>query len=62
MLSDDDDHRMVVKIPRRDPFYIRQDGKKQNEASQIVNYIRLRNMNPYKKYRKTLWNVEWEYV
>lgn len=62
LLSDDDDHRMVVKIPRRDPFYIRQDGKKQNEASQIVNYIRLRNMNPYKKYRKTLWNVEWEYV
>jgi len=62
LLSDDDDKRMVVKIPRRDPFYVRQERGKQKQASPIVNYIRVRNRDPYHKYRKRLWNVDWDYV
>ena len=62
LLSDDDNHRMTVKIPRRDPFYVRQERGKQKQASPIVNFIRVRNRDPYHKYRKRLWNVEWKYV
>jgi hypothetical protein len=62
LLSDDDNHRMTVKIPRRDPFYVRQERGKQKQASPIVNFIRVRNRDPYHKYRKRLWNVEWNYV
>ena len=62
LLSEDDDKRMTVKIPRRDPFYVRQERGKQKQASPIVNFIRVRNRDPYHKYRKRLWNVEWDYV
>ena len=31
LLSDDDDKRMIVKVPRRDPFYIRQERRKQKQ-------------------------------
>lgn len=62
LVSDDDDKRMTVKIPRRDPFYVRQERGKQKQASPIVNFIRVRNRDPYHKYRKRLWNTPWEYV
>lgn len=62
LLSDDDDKRMIVKVPRRDPFYIRQERRKQKQASPIIDFVRVRNTDPYRKYRKKLWNTPWEFV
>ena len=60
--SDDDDKRMIVKTPRRDTFYIRQERGKQKQAADIINFLRVRNENPYHKYRKTLYNSPFELV
>ena len=62
LLSDDDDHRLIVKTPKRDPFYIRQESTKQKGASDLINTIRQRNLDPYKKYRKKLYNLPYEIV
>lgn len=62
LVSEDDSKRMVVKTPRRDTFYIRQERGKQKQAAQIINYMRVKNKNPYHKYRKTLWNSPYELV
>ena len=53
---------MIVKVPRRDPFYIRQERGKQKQAKEIINFVRVKNQDPYRKYRKKLWNTEWEFV
>ena len=62
LLSDDADKRMIVKVPRRDPFYIRQERRKQKQASPIIDFVRVKNTDPYRKYRKKLWNTPWEFV
>ena len=62
LVSDDDDKRMIVKTPRRDTFYIRQERGKQKQAADIINFLRVRNENPYHKYRKTLYNSPFELV
>ena len=62
LLSNDDDKRLVVKTPKRDPFYVRQESKKQRMASDLINTIRVRNLDPYKKYRKKLYNFKYEIV
>ena len=62
MLSDDDDKRMVVKVPRRDPFYIRQERGKQKQAKEIIDFVRIKNQDPYRKYRKKISNTPWEFV
>ena len=62
LVSDDDNKRMIVKTPRRDTFYIRQERGKQKQAAEIINYMRVKNNNPYHKYRKTLWNSPFELV
>ena len=62
LLSDNDKHRIIVKTPKRDPFYIRQEKEKQSEASKLIDFVRLRNRNPYRKYRKKLYNFPYEMV
>ena len=62
LLSDDDDKRMIVKVPRRDPFYIRQERRKQKQASPIIDFVRVKNTDPYRKYRKKISNTPWEFV
>ena len=53
---------MIDKVPRRDPFYIRQERGKQKQAKEIIDFVRVKNNDPYRKYRKKLWNTEWEFV
>ena len=60
LLSNDDDKRLVIKTPKRDPWYIRQESTKQKQAAELINTIRIRNQDPYKKYRKKLYNMEYE--
>jgi hypothetical protein len=60
LLSDNDKHRIIVKTPKRDPFYIRQEKEKQSKAADLINWVRLRNKNPYKKYRKKLYNFPYQ--
>lgn len=62
LLSDDDDKRMLVKVPRRDPFYIRQERGKQKQAKEIIDFVRIKNQDPYRKYRKKISNTPWEFV
>ena len=62
LLSDNDKHRIIVKTPKRDTFYIRQEKEKQSEASNLIDFVRLRNRNPYRKYRKKLYNFPYEMI
>ena len=62
LLSDNNEHHIVVSYPKRDPFYVRQDPLKQNEARHLIDFVRTRNTNPYRKYRKRIYDMKWEYV
>ena len=62
LLSDDDKHRIHVMAPKRDPFYIRQESTKQSQAREIIEHVRTKNTNPYRKYRKRINNLPWEFV
>ena len=62
LLSWDDKHRIIVEYPHRDPWYIRQDSWKQNDARGLINFVRTRNRDEYRKYRKTIHNLNWEWV
>lgn len=62
LLSEDKRHHIIVSYPKREPWYIRQDPWKQNEARNLIDFVRTRNTNPYRKYRKRIHDMEWEYV
>lgn len=62
LLSWDDECRIIVKYPKRDPFYIRQHAWKQNDARELIDFVRVRNRDEYRKYRKQIHNLNWEYV
>lgn len=62
LLSWDDNCRIIVKYPKRDPWYIRQDSWKQDDAKGLINFVRTRNRDEYRKYRKRIHNLNWEYV
>jgi len=55
-------HDIVVKTPKRDPWYIRQEREKQSQAREIIEHVRTRNLNPYRRYRKRINNLPWEFV
>lgn len=62
LLSWDDKCRIIVAYPTRDPWYIRQDSWKQLDARGLINFVRTRNRDEYRKYRKRIHNLNWEYV
>ena len=62
LLSEEEPHHIIVSYPKREPWYIRQDPWKQNEARNLIDFVRTRNTNPYRKYRKRIHDMEWEYV
>ena len=62
LLSWDDKCRIIVAYPHRDPWYIRQDSWKQDDARGLINFVRTRNRDEYRKYRKRIHNLTWEYV
>lgn len=57
-----EEYRIVVKTPKRDEHYIRQENIKQSQAREIIEHVRIRNTNPYRRYRKRINNLPWEYV
>jgi hypothetical protein len=57
-----EDKMIRVCFPKRDPFYIRQDGWKQDDARELIDFVRTRNQNPYRRYRKRIHDLTWEYV
>ena len=62
LLSEEEPHHIVVSYHKREPWYIRQDPWKQDEARNLIDFVRTRNTNPYRKYRKRIHDMEWEYV
>lgn len=57
-----EDYDILVKTPKREPWYIRQETFKQSQAREIIEHVRTRNVNPYRKYRKRINNLPWEFV
>lgn len=56
------EYTLFVKSPIREDHYIRQDGQKSRMATELVDFVRVRNTDPYRKYRKRIKNMEWDYV
>lgn len=53
---------MNVTTPLRRADYIFQDPEVRHNFKQTVKHVRDRNEDPYRKYRKMLYNFEWEIV
>ena len=56
------EYTIFVRAPKREESYIRQENKKCMMAKELVEFVRVRNTNPYRKYRKRITNCTWDFV